>query len=164
MLLFVIFQTMLVLSVGFAFYKGGPPERFGAAVLVAMAVIQPLANLITPLRFSKVDLAAFTVDLMAFAGMTVIALYADRKWPLWTAALQLLACAAHLVRILSIKVEPLVYGTLKAAPTFAVLCVLVIGTEMHRRRLLRHGVDQSWAKSLPQPFWMRSRDRSSKGL
>lgn len=159
---YVIFHAMFVASVGFAFWKGGPPERLGAAVLVAMAVIQPIAHLVTPLRFHKVDTAGLTVDLMAFAGMAVIALYADRKWPLWTAALQLLACAAHLVRILSIKVEPLVYGTMKAAPTFAVLFVLVIGTEMHRRRLRRHGADPSWVTSYPPPSWMRSMDRSSK--
>ena len=160
--LYVIFQVMLVTSVGFAFWKGGHPERLGAAMLVAMAVIQQAAYLVAPPRFEKFDPAGLTVDLMAFAGMTAIALYADRKWPLWTAALQLLACAAHLVRILSIKVEPLVYGTMKAAPTFAVICVLIIGTEMHRRRLRRHGADPSWVTSYPPPSWMRSMDRSSK--
>ena len=159
---YMIFQATLVLSVGFAFWKGGPPERLCAAVIVAMAVIQPIAHLVIPTRFDKIDIVNLTIDLMAFAGMTAIALFADRKWPSWTAALQLLACAAHFVRILSIKVEPLVYATMTVGPTFAVFCILVIGTEMHRRRLQRLGVDPSWATSLPPPSWMRLRDRSSK--
>lgn len=162
--LYAIFVATLFLGVGFALLKGGTPERLVAAIIVAMTIIQPIAHLVIPKQFSNVDIAGVTVDLMAFVGITVIALFADRKWPLWSAALQLLACVAHLVRMISIKVEPLVYATLKATPTVAVICVLIIGTEMHRRRLLRHGVDQSWAKLLPQPFWMRSRDRSSKNL
>lgn len=160
--LYVIVHVMLVASVGFAFWKGGPPERLCAAVLVAMYVIQMAAILVVPRRFEKFDPTGLAVDLMAFAAMTAIALCADRKWLLWTAALQLLACGAHLVRILSIKVEPLVYGIMKSGPTVAVICILVLGTEMHRRRLRRNGVDPSWVTSLPPPSWMRLRNRSSK--
>lgn len=160
---FQIFWTVFSIAVGFALWKGGPPERLGAAVLLAMAVIQPMAHLVLPLRFDRFDVVGFVVDLMAFVGMTAIALYADRMWPLWTAALQLLACAAHVVRLLSIDIRLLTYGTMKGWPTFAALFVLVVGTAMHRRRLRRRGSDPSWAIWLPPPFWMRSMERSSSG-
>jgi hypothetical protein len=159
---YVIFLSVLAVSTSFALWKGGPPERLGAAVLIAMAVVQIAAHQLIPGRFDNVDPAGFTVDLMGFVGMTVIALYADRIWPLWTAALQLLACAAHVVRLLSIEVEPLVYGTMKSGATFVVLFLLMIGTAMHQYRVRRHGADPSWTMSLPPPFWMRSKGQSSR--
>lgn len=161
--LYVIALVMLVLSAGFAFWKGGQPERLCATVLVAMYVIQTGAVLVIPRRFNQFDPTGLAMDLVSFLAISVIALFADRKWLLWAAALQLLACGAHLVRIISIKVEPLVYGTMKSGPTIAVLCILAFGTEMHRRRLRRNGVDPSWVTSLQSPSWIRSKDRSLKG-
>ena len=157
-----IFMAILVISVGFAAWQGGSPERWGAAVITAMLLTQLAARTFIHRTFDVVDLAGFSVDVLGFAGMTAIALHADRKWPLWTAALQLLSCMAHLVRIFSIKVEPFVYGTLKTAPTFLVLVILIVATICHLRRVRRNGHDHSWVTSLPPPLWMRSESRSSR--
>jgi len=158
-----IFMAVLVISIGFAGWRGGSPERWGAAVITAMLLSQLAGRIFIPRRFDAVDLAGFGVDLLGFVGMTIIALHADRKWPLWTAALQLLSCMAHLVRIFSIKVEPFVYGTMKTAPTFLVLVILIAATINHLRRVRRDGHDPSWATSLPPPPWIRSERPSSRG-
>ena len=157
-----IFMAILVISIGFAVWQGGSPERWGAAVVSAMLLTQLAGRTSIPRRFDAVDLAGFGVDLLGFVGMTVIALHADRKWPLWTAALQLLCCLVHLVRIFSIKVEPFVYGTMKTVPTFLVLIILIVATVCHLRRVRRNGHDPSWVTSLPPPSWMRSESRSSQ--
>ena len=157
-----IFMATLVISVGFATWQGGSPERWGAVVITAMLITQLAARTFISRRFDAVDLAGFSVDLRGFAGMTVIALHAKRKWPLWTAALQLLSCVAHLVRIFSIKVEPFVYGTMKTAPTFLELVILIAATISHLLRVRRNGHDPSWVTSLPPPSWMRSESLSSR--
>lgn len=153
------FWVVLLFAVPFALWKGGTPERLAAAVLAAMTVIGVTAHRFIPIRYDHVDAAALTVDLLGFIGMTAIALYADRSWPLWTAALQLLSSMSHLIRFTSGTVEQLVYSWVKSLPTFLVLLILIGGTILHRRRLRRFGTDPSWRLSLPPPSWTRSIER-----
>ena len=157
--LYLVFWAVLLFAVGFAMWKGGAPERLTAAVLVAMTLVQVTAHRVIPLRFDEVDVPAMIVDLWAAVGLTVIALYADRTWPLWTAALQLLSSMSHLIRISSDEIEMLVYGWVKSLPTFGVLLILILGTTLHRRRIRQHGSDRSWRMSLPPPHWMRLIER-----
>lgn len=152
----IAFWAVLLFAVPFALWRGGPPERLVAAILAAMTVMSVAAHRVIPIRYDQVDAPALTVDLFGFVGMTAIALYADRSWPLWTAALQLLSSMSHLIRFTSTGVEQLVYSWVKSLPTFLALVILIVATLMHRRRLGRNGTDRSWRMSLPPPSWTRS--------
>lgn len=152
MLIPFLFGFAIVVS--YAMWSGGAPERAGAVVFILMALVQYPGRLIFDRVFNDIDPLSFSVDLFAFAGFTIIALWANRTWPLFIAAMQLLSCASHFGRELSSKVEPLVYALLKAGPTIAALVILMIGTLTHRARIRRGVRLASWTDDTTLPAWL----------
>jgi hypothetical protein len=148
------FLTGLLLIVSYALWRGGAPERADALVFVLMAVFQFSGRLFFDRVFSTVDLLGFATDLLALAGFTLIALQANRIWPLFIAAMQLLSCVSHFGREVSDKVEPLVYAVLMAGPTAVGQVILLAGTLAHRRRIKRGIRMESWTPGTVLPAWM----------
>ena len=148
-----IFLACMLFSIGAALVYGGAPERLGAAVVVLMAFAQFTGHQLSQAAYLNVDMVSLIVDLVGLLGMTAIALHANRIWPLWTAALQLLSCASHVGRDLSSQAEPLVYSILKSSPTFVVFILLMAGTLQHQLRVKRQGQDSPWTPSVRVPPW-----------
>jgi hypothetical protein len=138
------FAAILLLSIGFAFARGGGPEKWGALVIVTMTAIQVGSAFVEPRRFHEVDIASVVVDTYGVIGFGAIALYARRAWPIWATSLQILSLSSHFARQVDAGVSPLVYGLMKSSPTFFVLLALLVGTAAHRRRLRVHGKDPGW--------------------
>jgi hypothetical protein len=138
------FATILILSIGFAFARGGAPERWGALVIVTMTAIQVATVFFAHQKFHSVDLASVIVDAYGVAGFGAIALYARRAWPIWATSLQILSLSSHFARQADAAVSPMVYALMKSSPTFFVLLALLVGTAAHRRRLRVHGKDPGW--------------------
>lgn len=138
------FLIVLVLSITLAAWRGGPPEKWGAATLTAMTAVQVVGIVAIGWRLGKIDLVALTVDLVGFAAFTAIALFARRVWPLWASALQLFSLTTHFVRASDFPIHPIVYWLMKSAPTFGICLILIAATHLHRRRLIRDGGDPSW--------------------
>ena len=138
------FAAILLLSIGFAFARGGGPEKWGALVIVTMTAIQVGSASVEPRRFHEVDIASVVVDTYGVIGFGAIALYARRAWPIWAAALQILSLSSHFARQVDAGVSPMVYALMKSSPTFFVLLALLAGTVAHRRRLRAYGSDPGW--------------------
>jgi hypothetical protein len=138
------FATILILSVAFAFTRGGAPERWGALVIATMAGIQISSAFFAHQKFHSVDLGSVVVDSYGVIGFGAIALYARRAWPIWATALQILSLSSHFARQVDAGVSPMVYALMKSSPTFFVLLALFAGTVAHRRRLRVHGSDPGW--------------------
>ena len=113
---------------------GGPPERAAARILVMMLVTPWIVSLLGGKTFSSVDPTAFATDLLALIGFVLIALTANRYWPLWVSSCQLLSVAAHLIRWLDINVEPLVYAVMSGGPSYAISLLVLAGALNYRRR------------------------------
>ena len=138
------FFLLLPLSLALALWKGGAPERYGALVIIAMALFQRVAILFVPSHFVSVDPASLVSDAIGTVGFGILAVQARRVWPIWAASLQLLSLTAHFARWAAIGVPPFVYALMRGTPTFVVLAALVLGTALHRVRIRRHGKDPSW--------------------
>lgn len=138
------FFLLLPLSLALAIWKGGAPERYGALVIIAMAVVQRAAIQFVPSQFVDVDPASLVSDAIGTIGFGVLAVQARRVWPIWAASLQLLSLSAHFARWADIGVPPFVYALMRGAPTFLVLMALLLGTVLHMIRLRRRGADRSW--------------------
>ena len=150
----IAFLLALTLVVTFAMWQGGAPERWAALVFIMMIVLQAIGRLFFAQVFDRVDLLSFAVDLFAFTSYTWLALFANRTWPLFIAAMQLLSCVAHFGREVSSTVEPVVYAVLTSGPTLAALAILLIGTLVHRARLNRGVQLTSWAHGTTLPAWI----------
>jgi hypothetical protein len=142
-----VYYAILVLCAAYAVMRGGGPERAGAAIIFIGSVCSTALLSAGPNRYSGVESGVFAVDGAVCIAFLVLALRANRYWPLWMTALQLIGTAEHAVKMVDSHVIRLVYGFIMAVWTYPMLLLLVLGTWRHRRRLDRFGVDKSWASS-----------------
>src|SRR5690606_37308279 len=85
------------LAVGaLALRLGGPPEQYAAGIIVswlfASLAYQAIAG---PASFGRVDPARFALDVTELVAIFVLALRANRMWPLWAAAAQVICVSGH---------------------------------------------------------------------
>ena len=151
----LVFAVLLIGCCGYAFARGGAPERIGAAILAIGSVLTLAAVSARGSRFHSVENGIFLVDAAAFAAFVVLALRAERFWPLWIAALQGIGLAGHGVKLADPGVIWRIYAFALAFWSYPMLFLLVLGTWNHQKRLTRFGVDRSWSsfsgRSAPPP-------------
>ena len=143
-------QTAAFALLALAAWRWGQgPERALAAILVWFRVADWTYHGVfqTSLQLSEIDLAHFVIDAIACAAAFAVALYANRIYPLWFAAVQLLVVFAHFARELAVDVLPVVYAIMFMAPSYLQTAILALGIWLHWRRVRRHGPYRSWRHS-----------------
>lgn len=141
----LIYYAIALATCWFAFRHGGVPERIVAiGFLLAASASSMLAFADRP-AFRSVDGALLSIDLALLAGLVVVALFANRFWPIWVSALHLLAIAVHGVRAYDPSLVPWMYAAAISKIAYPMLALLVAGTERHRRRTSSHGIDPDWS-------------------
>lgn len=73
----------------------------------------------------------FSVDLIASAGFTVIALNANRNYPLWIAGFQLVAIGAYAVKQMGLDVSLFALVILIVGPAYCQLLLIFSGETHH---------------------------------
>jgi hypothetical protein len=141
----VLFDGLLVLCCGYAFLRGGTPERIAAAIFFVGNALTWVATSYSGNRFGSVEVGVLIVDLGCLVGFMVLALRAERYWPLWVTALQIIGTAGHAVKLAAPDMIPWGYAFLLAAGSYPMLLLIALGTFRHQLRLARHGVDPSWS-------------------
>jgi DNA-binding CsgD family transcriptional regulator/uncharacterized membrane protein YhaH (DUF805 family) len=128
----------------YALVRGGAPERIVAAIGVVGAVLSLLVVSMTPIRIGGVDLSFFVFDSIASIGFILVALRANRLWPIWMAAFNSFGLAAHLLLLTNPTIDPLAYVLVLAMTSPLSFLILFVGTRNHRLRLRHYGVDPAW--------------------
>jgi hypothetical protein len=150
-----IFYLILAFCCLYAAIRGGTPEQIGAAIFAGAAVLTTAALSAPSARWGTVEVGAFAVDIAMLVALFALALRAERLWPLWVTALQLIGTAGHAVHFAIPEVIREAYAFVMAFWSYPMLFLLVLGTWNHQRRLARFGVDKSWssssARSAPRP-------------
>jgi len=141
------FLTLLVLCTLYALWAGGAPERIGAAVYAASVAATFLILTQHEPRWLNLEVGAFIVDAVTFVLFILLALRADRFWPLWVSALLGIALLGHLARIVMPDTFWRAYAFVLAFWSYPILALMALGTFLHRRRVTREGADRSWASS-----------------
>ncbi|MEL7188056.1 MAG: hypothetical protein AAGK17_00770 [Pseudomonadota bacterium] len=139
-----VFYSIFGAAVALGWVLGGKPERCGALTLASIFSVQLiLYSTISDPTFDEIDFVGVITDAIGLLGFTAIALSANRIWPLFAAAMQLIAVLAHLTH----GFRPMLgqsYVDFEAYPTaFVTLCVIG-GVAMHRYRLKKYGHDRDW--------------------
>lgn len=128
--------------------RGGAPERVGIAIAIAASLLTLVATTSdVAQRWHHVEMGVFLVDLATFAAFLILALRADRFWPLWITGMHLIGIATHTAKLADPKVVPWVYANTQALWAYPILLLIVIGAARHRKRLRRFGADNSWIGS-----------------
>jgi hypothetical protein len=97
-----------------------------------------------PSSFDKADPVHLVLDGAELAAMIWLALNANRTWPLWAAALQVICMSGHV----AVTIEPdgmrRAYWAITQLPQYGQLAAMLLGTVAHVRRQRRIGPYRSW--------------------
>jgi hypothetical protein len=145
-----IYLALFLWAVYLALAKGAGPERRMAIWLLASLAAQFLSRFIVPAAFARIDYAMFFLDLATLAFAWHLSLIANRIWPLWIAATQLIAVAGHLFRLTEFELNTVVYATVTRFPAWVVCASLMIGTILHLRLARKYGTYPSWLAECPR--------------
>ncbi len=140
----LVFNALLLAACVYALVVGGAPERATAATFLVAAV----ASYLAPYRhFHSVEPALLAIDAMTLVALVVIAARANRFWPLYVSALQLLTLAIHGVKAYQPEFVYWMYGAASGKIAYPMLLLLALGVLRHRRRLIAVGSDPDWSPS-----------------
>lgn len=134
----------LIVGCGYAFVRGGPPERWGAVSFFATAVLSNLVAFASQRHFMTPDLGLMAVDLSYFAAAVVLALRAQRYWPMWVAALQLDTMLTHLLKFSSFA-APFSYAVALWLWALPIPVMIGVGAWRHHQRIKQWGSDPAWS-------------------
>jgi hypothetical protein len=144
----VIAIAFIVGGVLVGYHRGGPPERLVATIIVAWVVSDVVYSLIFgPSSFVTVDPARVILDVGELIAITWVALRANRMWPLWAAAAQLICVSGHIAAVIDVGGMRRAYWALTQLPAYIQLIALVLGAAAHARRFARIGPYRSWRYS-----------------
>lgn len=142
----------LALAVGGCLYAircGGGPERIIGSTILATVVADPILHLALNVRFVSVDPTHLIIDVARFGAFALVALRANRFWPIWLAGLQMLALGAHLTREMELSIHPVVYAVMKAMWSYGMVVLLVFATRHHQRLIANGATRKSWSTFSP---------------
>lgn len=134
---YYIFWAMLLLTCGYALWRGRSDERIAAGVCLLASIATRFA--ISPLssRYSSLEPGLLMIDALVLAAFVAIALRSQRFWPLWVAGLQLTTSLSHLMKAIDADLLPRAYGAAAALWSYPILLILAVGTWRGQRMLLR---------------------------
>jgi len=141
----LVYGLLLAGCWGYALWRGGAPERIGATILGIGSVLTAMAASNVAISFKSVETGILVVDLAASVAFLALALRADRFWPLWVAAFQILGTAGHGVKYVDPEVLRRTYAFIIVFWSYLMIALLVIGTWRHQQRVARLGSDHSWS-------------------
>jgi len=138
--------------IGFAFWRGGKPEKLGAAIVALNLCIDPVVRAWAgQWDFSTFSSGRFVVDLVELGLLLSLALHANRVWPIFSAAAQLVAVGGSLAVLESGGGMQIAYWAITQLPLFGQLAALAFGTFFHLRRQAVIGPYRDWrATYFPQ--------------
>lgn len=143
-------QSLLLLAlVIVAIWRGAAPERSVAAVFAGMFVLDRVYHVLCGqgLVLDGVNIGHILIDGAATVAFGVIALHANRVYPLWLTGLQLAATVSHVLRAISPVMAHDAYALLMIAPSYLQTAVFALGLLLHCRRTRRFGRYRSWQDS-----------------
>ena len=145
-----VFLILLVASVGYAFWRGGIPERIGAAVVLGGTLASVFAVSGAHARWLNLETGLLIVDATMLAVILILVVRANRLWPIPMAALLIVQVAGHFLKTLDPQIYPFLDWLTRSLWSYLVVGILIVATYNHRRRLKKHGQDASWNASSPR--------------
>lgn len=140
MIVILAFMILLFLASGYAQWRGGAPEKLAAACMVVAMLGTFWAGLSSP-SYRDVQWDMLLIDFGLLVALSVLAGVADRFWPIWLAAFQLVAVAAHGVSAYNPNILPVAYWWIVGKISYPMVAILAIGTRRHHRRT-RYGLQE----------------------
>jgi len=143
-------QVLLILSVvviasAISYQRGGPPERMAAMLIAGWVLTDALYHLLFgPSGFDRVDPVHLVLDGGMLGAIVWLALRANRVWPLFAAAAQLMCFSSHIAVMVTPEGARRAYWAMSQLPQYIQLAALLAGAAAHARRERMIGPYRSW--------------------
>ncbi|WP_380783505.1 hypothetical protein [Sphingomonas sp. R86520] len=134
MIRIAVFYLVQIIITLLAIRRGGAPERIVGLALLSATIGTTLIPFEPHQTFHGINWYALYIDGVLLAVLLVIAARADRYWPLWLAALQVVTIGIHGVRAYDPFFLPIVYARLAGDIAYPMLALLLVGIVRHDRR------------------------------
>lgn len=129
-----VFYSCLLGLVLYASARGGGPERAAAAILALSAATDKVVLLLSGGRFAQWLPWLFTLDILTFGAVTIIAVRAERRWPMVMAAFLLVGVELQLGVWIAPVLNSQIYKLAHAYSAYPVMLVLLVGIYRHAQR------------------------------
>ena len=128
---------------------GAAPERICVATLFAVTFGDPVYHILVERApvYGSVDIGHLVIDVGVAAVFVAVALRANRVYPLWLAAFQLVSVLSHFAREEIASFPKLAYGLMSYGPFYIILLIMRGGLAFHARRTKYLGRYRSWRSS-----------------
>ena len=131
---YILFWAILLISCGYALWRGRRYERIAAIVFLSASTVSVAGHLLFEVRYESIDVGEVVVDSAVLIAVMIIALVSDRFWPLWIAGLQLVDSMAHFMKVIDVHLPPWGYAIAERFWSYPILIVLFIGAWRQHRR------------------------------
>jgi hypothetical protein len=148
-----------LLCIAALIWGGGPERAIGLVWLVLFKIIYGVYEAIwDPIfRPEQLDIISATNDTLALVIFVIVAVKANRMYPLWIAAFQVLATLSHFANAMAEHITPIAYVILAVTPGYFQLLLLAGGLYAHMRRSREHGAYRDWQLNIGSgPQWASS--------
>ena len=130
-----IFWVILVVTCGYALWRGNRYEQMAGLICIAASVISVVLRAPLHERYMGVELGDLGVDTAVLLAFVAIALRSDRFWPLWVAGLQLTISMSHFFKAIDLDLMPRAYAAAERFWSYPTLIIIAVGAwRAHRRR------------------------------
>lgn len=133
----------------YAFRFSEKPEKLVGAILTSVFLADYAYHFFFPLGsiYHDVNIGHLVIDAMAFVALLPVAMRANRIYPLWVLAAQLIMLLMHFNREISDLIDPMAYWIITRMPSYIQVLALAIGIVAQRRRARAGQQYPSWRSS-----------------
>jgi hypothetical protein len=142
---FVTYNLLLASCLVYALLRGGSPEKIGAAMMAVGSVTTIVVLSFVGVSITSVEYGVLLIDSVFLVALSALAIRADRYWPLWVTALQLLTVAAHVAKLIEPNMIFQAYIFLMVVWSYPQILLIALGTWRHQKRLRASGWDRAWS-------------------
>ena len=121
------FVALLLLCTLYALAAGGAPERIGA-LLYPLSCSASYYSWTQAGPWREVEVVVLLIDVATFALFCLLALRANRFWPIWVSALLGLGVLGHLARIVDPGLFWWAYALALTIWSYPILALVALGT------------------------------------
>jgi hypothetical protein len=129
----LLFLAAFVATCSYAGWCGGWPERAGAGIMAAAALLTIVAGTFKP-NWSEPQTGIFIVDLLMLAALVNLALSSDRYWPLWVTSFHLIAVTIHVAIYVDRSVAAMAYANALDFWAYPEMAMVAAGTWNYQQR------------------------------
>ena len=143
----ILFLTLWLGCCLYAIWRGGGPEKIGGWIFLVAALLSLAVEHPENARWTSVEIGMLVVDTAVFVAFFIMAIVANRFWPLWMSAMQGVQVFSHFAIATNASVIPWAYWNAQTLWSYPMLVLLGAATWKHTQRIRQQGAAPSWRHS-----------------